>query len=111
MSKTTGLSSGKWLFFMDTTTSIEDFFANIHIPFNSEFLVAQDASGVDSKYLVVTLTEVYRVRATLPLQQHRVANWSSVSGIKWTTAHLYDRRDLQGITIKCVFVPEVCRCL
>lgn len=93
---------------MDTTVLMEEFFADIYIPFDSEFLVAQHSSGVDNDNCEVSLTEVYRVRDTLPLQQNRVANWSAVSGLSWTTVHLHQRRDLQGVVIRCVFIPEVC---
>jgi hypothetical protein len=93
---------------MDTTISMEEFFADIYIPFDSEFLVAQHYSRVDNDKYEVSLTEVYRIRNTLPLQQYRVANWSAVSGLSWTNAGMQQRRDLQGVVIRCVFIPEVC---
>jgi hypothetical protein len=93
---------------MDTTVLMEEFFADIYIPFDSEFLVAQHSAGVDNDNYEVSLTEVYRIRDTLPLQQYRVANWSAVNGISWTTLRVQQRRDLQGVVIRCVFIPEVC---
>jgi len=93
---------------MDTTISMEEFFADIYIPFDSEFLVAQHYFGVDNDNYEVSLTEVYRIRNTLPLQQYRVANWSAVSGLSWTNVRVQQRRDLQGVVIRCVFIPEVC---
>lgn len=107
MSRTAGLSSGTWLLFMDTTTTIDEFLDDIYIPFDSEFLVAQSSSGVATQDSEVSLTEVYQVRDTLPLQQYRIGNWSSVSGLSWTTMQLHQRRDLQGVVIRCVFIPEV----
>jgi hypothetical protein len=92
---------------MDTTVLMEEFFADIYIPFDSEFLVAQYYSGVDNDIYEVSLTEVYKIRDTLPLQQNRVANWSAVSGLSWTTERVLQRRDLQGVVIRCVFIPEV----
>jgi hypothetical protein len=92
---------------MDTTMLLEEFFADIYIPFDSEFLVAQHSSGVDNDNFKVSLTEVYRVRDNLPLQKYRVANWSEVDGLSWTTLHVHQRRDLQGAVIRCVFLPEV----
>jgi hypothetical protein len=95
---------------MDSTVLMEEFFADIYIPFDSEFLVAQHSSGVVNDNYEVSLTEVYRIRDTLPLQQYRVANWSAVNGLSWTTARVQQRRDLQGVVIRCVFIPEVCPC-
>jgi hypothetical protein len=92
---------------MDTATSLEEFFADIHIPFDSEFLVAQSSSGVASENFEVSLTEVYRISDTLPLEKYRIANWSSASGISWTAVELHQRRDMQGTVIRCVFIPEV----
>jgi hypothetical protein len=79
----------------------------MYIPFDSEFLVAQCSSGLSNEDSEVSLTEVYKVRSTLPLQQNRIANWSSVSGLSWTTVDLHQRRDLQGVVMRCVFLPEV----
>lgn len=93
---------------MDSAVLMEEFFADIYIPFDSEFLVAQHSSAVENDNFEVSLTEVYRIRDTLPLQQYRVANWSSVSGLSWTTVTVQQRRDLQGVVIRCVFIPEVC---
>jgi hypothetical protein len=92
---------------MDSTVLMEEFFADIYIPFDSEFLVAQYSSGVDNDNYEVSLTEVYRIRDTLSLQQYRVANWSAVSGLNWTTVRVQQRRDLQGVVMRCVFIPEV----
>jgi hypothetical protein len=89
--------------FMEKATSIEEFFSDIYVPFDSEFLVAQSSS----ENYEVSLTEVYKVQSTLPLQKNRIANWSSVSGLSWTTVDLHQRRDLQGVVMRCVFLPEV----
>lgn len=93
---------------MDSTVLMEEFFTDIYIPFDSEFLVAQHSSGVDNDDYEVSLTEVYRIRDSLPLQQYRVANWSAVNGLNWTNLRVQQRRDLQGVVIRCVYIPEVC---
>jgi hypothetical protein len=51
----TDSSRAIWLLFLDTNTSLEQFFTDINIPFDSHFLVAQPQSDH-----VVVLTEVYR---------------------------------------------------
>jgi hypothetical protein len=110
MSHSAGLSSGKWLVFLESATSIEEFFSDIYVPFDSEFLVAESSSGSGKEISEMSLTEVYRIQPNLPLQKNRLANWSSVNGLSWTTVDLYERRDLQGVVIRCVFLPEVRLC-
>jgi hypothetical protein len=55
-------SKAIWLLFLDTNTSLEQFFTNINIPFDCQFLVARPKSG-----RVIVLTEVYGVSPTHPL--------------------------------------------
>jgi hypothetical protein len=85
-----------WLLFLDTNTSLEQFFTDINIPFDCQFLVAQPHGDH-----VVVLTEVYRVSPTLPLQTYRFGNWTAGGGLTWPTQGLYRRRNnLQGLTLK-----------
>ena len=84
-----------WLLFLDTNTSLEQFFTDINIPFNCQFLVAQPHSDH-----VVVLTEVYRVSPTLPLQTYRFGNWTAGGGLIWPSEGLYRRRNnLKRLTI------------
>ena len=84
-----------WLLFMDTNTSLEQFFTNINIPFDCQFLVAQPQSDH-----VVLLTEVYRVSPTSPLQTYRFGNWTAGGGLTWPSQGLYTRRNnLHGHSI------------
>ena len=50
------MSDFRWLLFLDTNTSLEQFFTDINIPFDCQFLVAQPQSDH-----VIVLTEMYRV--------------------------------------------------
>ena len=85
-----------WLLFLDTNTSLEQFFTDINIPFDCQFLVAQPQSDH-----VVMLTEVYRVSPTLPLQTYSFGNWTGGGGLTWPSQSLYRRRNnLQGHTIQ-----------
>ena len=85
-----------WLLFLDTNTSLEQFFTDINIPFDCQFLVAQPQSDH-----VVVLTEVYRVSPTLPLQTYSFGNWTVGGGLTWPRENLYMRRkNLKGLTIQ-----------
>ena len=89
-------SKAIWLLFLDTNTSLEQFFTDINIPFDCQFLVAQPQSDH-----VVVLTEVYRVSPTLPLQTYRFGNWTAGRGLTWPAEDLYRRRNnLQRHTIQ-----------
>jgi hypothetical protein len=69
-------SSGDiWLLFLDTSTSLDQFFTDINIPFDCQFLVAQPQGDH-----VVVLTEMYRVSPTLPLQTYCFGNWTAAGG-------------------------------
>jgi hypothetical protein len=84
------------LLFLDTSTSLEQFFTDINIPFDCQFLVAQPQSDH-----VVVLTEVYRVSPTLPLQTYSFGNWTAGGGLNWPSQGLYMRRkNLEGLTIQ-----------
>jgi hypothetical protein len=87
--------SAIWLLFLNTTSSLQEFFANVNIPFNCEFLVAQKEEDD-----VVVLTEVYRVSPSLPLQTYRFCNWSANSGLTCSSVGLYQRRgNLEGLVL------------
>ena len=108
LSRNSSISSGKWLIFLDTVTSLEDFFTYIHVPLDCKFLVAQNSNVEGEEYVEVAFTEVYRVRPSLPLQKHRVGNWSSSTGVVWSAVPFYERRkDLQGITINAALTEDV----
>ena len=89
------MSDANWLLFLDTNTSLDEFFTDINIPFDCQFLVAQPKSDH-----VVMLTEVYRVSPKLPLQTYRFGNWTAGGGLTWPSQGLYKRRNnLQGIEL------------
>jgi hypothetical protein len=93
------MSRGKWLLFLDYITSLEDFFSDIYILLDCEFLVAQRSNGTEDGDLEVSLTELYSVHPTPPLQIIPVARWSSNCGVTWSEVSFLDRRaDLQRIS-------------
>jgi len=69
--------------FLDTNTSLEQFFTDINIPFDCQFLVAQPQSDH-----VDVLTEVYRVSPTLPLQTYCFGNWTAGGSLAWPSQSL-----------------------
>jgi hypothetical protein len=92
----TDSSRAIWLLFLDTNTSLEQFFTDINIPFDCQFLVAQPQSDH-----VVVLSEVYRVNPTLPLQTSRFGKWTAGGGLTWPSQDFYTRRkNLKGVTIQ-----------
>ena len=83
-----------WLVFVEADTDLSD----VNIPFDCEFLVAQQALEN------VTLSEVYRVSPSHPLQYHQFATWSPGEGLVRTSSSLYRRRNnLQGMILKTGF--------
>ena len=83
----------KWLVFIYTAADIDHVFREFDIPFDCEFLVAQQEGQV-------SLTEVYRLYQQQPLQKDRLGTWSSAGGFVWTTTSFTTRRgDLQGYQI------------
>ncbi|KAJ4428309.1 hypothetical protein ANN_24328, partial [Periplaneta americana] len=89
-----------WLLFLDSS-DLDHFFLGSDIPFDCEFLVAQQ---LDSQSQVVQLTEVYRVSPTMALQQSFFGNWTPIDGLWTTSLSFYERRNnLQGLTLKTAY--------
>jgi hypothetical protein len=90
---------------MDKSVSVEEFFANIYVPFDTEFFVAQ----WDDESAQVFLTELYHILYTRQMQTVRVANWTYSRGFSWSSLPLFARRkDMQGIVLKAALIPHVC---
>jgi hypothetical protein len=101
------MPSGRWLLFLDSMTSLEEFFADIYIPLDCEFLVAQ-RSGRTEEEREVSLTEVYNLHPSRQVQTNIVAKWSSKHGHKWSENSFFERRrDLRGITLKSAMIHDV----
>ena len=92
--------TGKWLLFLDRTTPLEDFFSDIHVPISCEFLVAQEQDLTKGRCSEITLTEIFYVHRTRPLQTYHIGNWSSCDGFTWAKVPFYERRgNLLGVVI------------
>jgi hypothetical protein len=95
-------TSVKWLAFIDTAADIDHVFRGINIPYDCEFLVAQQKGEV-------SLTEVYRLYRKQPLQKYRLGTWSSAGGFVWTNTSFTTRRgDLQGFQMTGAAYRQVC---
>jgi hypothetical protein len=87
-------SNARWLLFLSKTDSLEFVFRAVNIPFDLEFVVAQQEETMQ-------LSEVYRINVTFPLEVHRVGNWSPANGLQWTNIPLYRRRNnLRGVELR-----------
>jgi hypothetical protein len=106
------MSEGRWLLFLDKMTSLEEFFSDMDIPLSCEFLVAQLSDKTKDRDFEVSLTEVFYIHPSLPLQTQRIGNWSSSVGFTWSTMPFVERRgDLQGVIIQSGVHSKVyCRC-
>ena len=102
MSKWNNYHRMKWLLFLPESISLLEVLEDVNIAFDWECVVAQWQDEA------IQLTEVYRVHETLPLQAHRVGNWSYSSGLQYTTKSLYERRrSLKDVIIRAS-VEKVC---
>jgi len=87
-----------WLLFLKDDLPVDDFFSDVHVPFNCLFLVAQSANDT------VQLTEVYRVSSNHPLTVSHYGVWKQNYSV-FRRGNLYDRRNsLQGLSMRAVSV-------
>jgi hypothetical protein len=94
------MSKATWMLFLDTKCPLDEFFSDVYIPFDCEFLVVQP--GGDEGAI---LTEVYRVTPSYPLQKYRFGTWSAADGLFCTDKGFYQRREnLQGLPLKTAFL-------
>jgi hypothetical protein len=94
--------------FLGSEKTVNEFFADIHIPLDCEFLVAQRWVGSNDEKVEFSITELYHIHPARALQMYTIGNWSSGSGLTWINIPLYHRRrDLQGIILKGAFIPDV----
>jgi hypothetical protein len=104
-----GVHLAVWLLFLEGSQSLDEFFSDVHVPFNWRFLVAQPENDT------VLLTEVYRVSATHTLTVNHYGVWTEGHPIR-SRGNLYDgRRDLQGLRMRAVSFnvscsSEFCHC-
>jgi hypothetical protein len=86
------MADSVWLLFLEK--SVDQFFEDVYIPVDCEFLVAQ-RSGDN----VVLLTEIYRMHKRLPLQRQEFGIWNQ-SGLHVSKKSLVHRRsNFHGFTI------------
>lgn len=94
----------KWLTFVQADASLEEFFAEVYIPFTYEFLAARGDAATGN----VTVTRVFNIPATPPHHMYHVAVWSPNGGFTWSTfKFLHKNVDLQGAVIRGVYIKDV----
>ncbi|PSN34586.1 Ionotropic receptor 116 [Blattella germanica] len=92
----------KWLLFMDSNYIIKETFEGLELPFNSEFVVAQQYDNY------VNLTELFHINPEYPIQENQLGHWTSERGLDFTDIPLYERRyNLMGTTIKTGYFQDV----
>ncbi|KAG7200802.1 hypothetical protein KM043_003175 [Ampulex compressa] len=90
-----------WLVFLEPTTALEDFFKDIHAPFNGKLMVARSNAEEER------ITEVYRIDEGERIRATEFGSWSPSSGLKSPRLSLYQRRnDLFGRNIRVVSVQD-----
>ena len=86
-----------WLIFFRETTSIDNFFRQIYVPFDCIFLVAQKGKNDNE----ATLTEVYQIEKEKELRKAIFGYWNLGTGVITPKLGLYQRRaDLFGQNIR-----------
>jgi hypothetical protein len=94
------MSKATWMLFVDTKWPLDEFFSDVYIPFDCEFMVVQPAGEEGA-----ILTEVYRVSPSFPLQKYRFGTWSAGGGLICTDDGFYQRRDnLKELALKTAFL-------
>ncbi|KAJ4432288.1 hypothetical protein ANN_20906, partial [Periplaneta americana] len=85
-------TASKWLIFLDSNTSLSEFFTGIYVPLDCEFIVAHFRTDLE-----VALTEVYHINPNRTLQIKQLGTWTTYGGLSWTNVSLYRRRgNLEG---------------
>ncbi|PSN36474.1 Ionotropic receptor 175 [Blattella germanica] len=96
---------GRWLMFLPSVISTDNFFTDLNIPYDCEFIVVQQLNNSEDQQIL--LTELFRFSPNLPLQKHVVASWSKKK-FTWTQTSLLKRRgNLQDVTLRAAISQEV----
>ncbi|KDR22908.1 hypothetical protein L798_14764 [Zootermopsis nevadensis] len=102
LSDTTSLTGPTWLLLLDNTSSPKEFLGDSNIPFDCEFLVAQQNAGG-----LVMLTEVYKIATERPLLYHDFGYWLSETTFRFPSTDFYFRRSsLQGLSISTATIEN-----
>jgi hypothetical protein len=103
------MPAGRWLLFLNKMASLQEYFSETYIPLNCEFVVAQPSDWTKNRGFEVSLTEVFHVHPSRPVQTRHIGKWSSSHGLTWSTESFFERRgDLQGVLIESGVQSKVC---
>lgn len=93
-----------WLIFFRNETRLADFFFEIYIPFDCEFMVARSSANETDEEII---TEVYQVDRGKELRSMQFGVWSARTGLKGPKRGLFLRRNNlfgQNIRVTSVYV-------
>jgi len=94
----------KWLTFIESDTSLEELFDDIDLPFDCEFLTAQSEAATGK----VSVTGLYKLHSTRPLQMYSVATWYPNGKCYWSTFPFrHKTENLQGGVMKGAYIIDV----
>ncbi|KAJ4448495.1 hypothetical protein ANN_10511 [Periplaneta americana] len=101
LSSLPGLSIPLWLLFFEEEQTVEEFFGDVHIPFNCRFLVAQ----LDGD--MIQLLEVYRVTRHFALTIAQYGVWKDGALIDYKLNFYDGRNNLQGFTMTAISMDSL----
>ena len=91
------MTGATWLLFIGNG-SISDFFAQIYVPFNCEFLVTWPGKNDN-----LHIDEVYRVAKGKPLNDLPYGRWNPGTGLVSDKYNLLKRRvNMEGVVLKAI---------
>lgn len=90
-----------WLVFFDNKTTFSDFFFEVYVPFDCEFMVARSINDTGREII----NEVYQIDKKKELRSMRFGVWDVKRGLKSPKHGLFLRRnDLFGQNIRVTSV-------
>lgn len=90
-----------WVIFFKNTTSINEFFAEVFIPFDCIFLVVQQSEDE----LTENIYEIYQIKKSPEKIIVPFGTWSFEMGLQNTKLSLYQRRsDLFGHEVRVIAI-------
>jgi hypothetical protein len=91
-----------------SASSIKEYFTEIKVPYDSEFLIGQFLGPKGSRNITLYLVEVYQDHPLRPLQTNSIAKWTPSGGFIWSRLPSVNRRaELHDVTIRVGVPGEV----
>lgn len=108
LSKKIWMSKSIWLIFFSNTTTVDNYFKSVNLPFDCAVL----ASMVNEETLGESLTEVHRLDKSSDMRSSIFAYWDEETGLQTTSDSLYWRRNsLEGKILNVLTLDVIIRTL